>query len=122
MERKPICRVLTGPTASGKSDLAFRMAKAHGWEIICMDSMQIYRGMDIGTAKPTKAEQKAVPHHLLDICDPQETYSVSSYVKDAEKTVKEIASRFGFSEAKVKSMLLRSRRKLKTVLEKEGYL
>ena len=93
MERKPICRVLTGPTASGKSDLAFRMAKAHGWEIICMDSMQIYRGMDIGTAKPTKAEQKAVPHHLLDICDPQETYSVSSYVKDAEKTVKEIASR-----------------------------
>ena len=93
MERKPICRVLTGPTASGKSDLAFRMAKEHGWEIICMDSMQIYRGMDIGTAKPTRAEQQAVPHHLLDICDPRETYSVSEYTEDAEKTVKEIASR-----------------------------
>ena len=68
MDRKPVCRVLTGPTASGKSDLAFRMAKEHGWEIICMDSMQIYRGMDIGTAKPTLQEQKAVKHHLLDIC------------------------------------------------------
>ncbi len=93
MEKKITCLVLTGPTASGKSELGFRMAREHGWEIICMDSMQIYRGMDIGTAKPTRAEQEAVPHHLLDICDPQETYSVSGYIEDAEKTVREIASR-----------------------------
>ena len=93
MDRKPVCRVLTGPTASGKSDLAFRMAKEHGWEIICMDSMQIYRGMDIGTAKPTLQEQKAVKHHLLDICDPREAYSVSAYAEEAEKKVNEIASR-----------------------------
>lgn len=93
MERKTICRVLTGPTASGKSDIALRMAKEHGWEIVCMDSMQIYRGMDIGTAKPTPQEQKAVPHHLLDICDPRETYSVSAYTEAAEETVRDIASR-----------------------------
>ncbi len=93
MIQKPICRVLTGPTASGKSDIAFRMAKKHGWEIICMDSMQIYRGMDIGTAKPTQQEQQEVQHHLLDICDPRDQYSVSAYVGEAEKTVKEITSR-----------------------------
>ena len=93
MEKKIVCRVLTGPTASGKSDLSFRMAAAHGWEIICMDSMQIYRGMDIGTAKPSREEQAAVPHHLLDICDPRENYSVSRYVQDAENSIREIAAR-----------------------------
>ena len=93
MEKKTVCRVLTGPTASGKSEIAFRMAREHGWEILCMDSMQIYRGMDIGTAKPTREDQQAVPHHLLDICDPRETYSVSSYTQAAEQAVREIASR-----------------------------
>ena len=58
-----------------------------------MDSMQIYRGMDIGTAKPTREEQETVPHHLLDICDPRERYSVSRYVQDAEQCVREIAER-----------------------------
>ena len=93
MEKKTVCRVLTGPTASGKSDLAFRMAAEHGWEIICMDSMQIYRGMDIGTAKPSREEQRIVPHHLLDICDPCDSYSVSLYTDDAEKAIREISSR-----------------------------
>ena len=92
MEKKTVCRVLTGPTASGKSEIAFRMAMEHGWEILCMDSMQIYRGMDIGTAKPTPEEQRTVPHHLLDICDPRETYSVSSYTEEAERTVRKIAA------------------------------
>ena len=92
MEKKTVCRVLTGPTASGKSEIAFRMAREHGWEILCMDSMQIYRGMDIGTAKPTPEEQRTVPHHLLDICDPKETYSVSAYTEEAERTVRKIAS------------------------------
>lgn len=93
MEKKIVCRVLTGPTASGKSDIGFRMAATHGWEIICMDSMQIYRSMDIGTAKPSREEQATVPHHLLDICDPRESYSVSCYVQDAEKCIREIAAR-----------------------------
>ncbi len=92
MEKKTVCRVLTGPTASGKSEIALRMAREHGWEILCMDSMQIYRGMDIGTAKPTPDEQREVPHHLLDICDPAETYSVSAYTEEAEKTVRRISS------------------------------
>ena len=93
MEKKIICRVLTGPTASGKSDIGFRMAREHGWEILCMDSMQIYRGMDIGTAKPTREEQQAGRHHMLDICDPRENYSVSAYAEAAERTVREIAAR-----------------------------
>ena len=93
MEKKIVCRVLTGPTASGKSALALRMAEEHGWEIICMDSMQIYRGMDIGTAKPTREDREKVKHHLLDICDPRESYSVSAYTEDAERTVREIAVR-----------------------------
>lgn len=67
MERKPVCLVLTGPTASGKTALSLKTAKILGCEIVCMDSMQIYRGMDIGTAKPNAEEQSQVPHHMLDI-------------------------------------------------------
>ena len=90
MEEKITCRVLTGPTASGKSEIALRIAAEEGWDILCMDSMQIYRGMDIGTAKPTKEEQAVVPHHLLDLCDPQDTFSVSQYVELAEKMVRQL--------------------------------
>lgn len=93
MNDKIVCRVLTGPTASGKSGLAVRMARENSWEIICMDSMQIYRGMDIGTAKPDRAEQEAVRHHMLNICDPRDEYSVSRYAEDAERTAAEIAGR-----------------------------
>ena len=88
--RGPICcRVLTGPTGSGKSDLALRLAEETGCEIVCMDSMQIYRRMDIGTAKPTKEEQRRVPHHLLDICEPTEPFSVAEYRDRAEKLIRE---------------------------------
>ena len=89
MSEQMICRVLTGPTGSGKSDLAFRIAQETGWEIICMDSMQIYRRMDIGTAKPTVREQQEVPHHMLDICEPVDSYSVSQYIEDALKKAEE---------------------------------
>ena len=89
MSEQIICRVLTGPTASGKSDLAFRLARENGWEIICMDSMQIYCRMDIGTAKPTREEQRTVRHHMLDICEPDESYSVSQYIEDALRTAEE---------------------------------
>ena len=92
MADKLLCRVLTGPTASGKSALAMRLAQDEGWEIICMDSMQIYRRMDIGTAKPTPEEQMLIPHHMLDIREPNETFSVSEYVEEAEQTVERLYS------------------------------
>ena len=82
-----VCRVLTGPTSSGKTDMGVHLAKEQGWEILCMDSMQIYRRMDIGTAKPTIEERQGVPHHMLDICDPSESYSVSQWRDEAEKLI-----------------------------------
>ena len=91
MTKKIVCRVLTGPTASGKTEIGIRLAKEMNWEIICMDSMQIYRRMDIGTAKPTEEEKQGVPHHLLDICEPTDPYSVSEYREAAEKLIEELA-------------------------------
>ena len=87
MTEQITCRVLTGPTASGKTELGVRLAKAEGWEILCMDSMQIYRRMNIGTAKPTADEMQGVPHHLMDICEPTDSYSVSDYRDAAEKLI-----------------------------------
>lgn len=93
MPEKIRCRVLTGPTGIGKTELALSLAETFHWEILCIDSMQIYRRMDIGTAKPTPEEQKRVPHHLLDILEPDEAYSVSQYRELAEKTVLELAQK-----------------------------
>jgi len=87
------CWVLAGPTASGKTALSLRLARAHGCEIICMDSMQLYRGMDIGTAKPTPEEQQAVPHHMLDVAQPTEAFSVAQYQEMAEACVRDIQAR-----------------------------
>jgi tRNA dimethylallyltransferase len=86
-------RVLAGPTASGKSALAIEVARAAGAEILSMDSMLVYRGMDIGTAKPTQAERAAVPHHLLDLVDPWESFSVNDWLARAEQAVAEVRSR-----------------------------
>ena len=74
--------VVAGPTASGKTALGISLALALGGEIVSADSMQVYRGMDIGTAKATPAERAAVPHHMLDVADPAEDYSVSRYVEE----------------------------------------
>lgn len=93
MEQKPICWVLAGPTASGKTALSIRLAKELNCEIICMDSMQIYRGMTIGTAKPTPAEMEGIPHHMLDVADPGEPFSVAMYQQMAEATVADIVAR-----------------------------
>ena len=90
---KPQVIAVAGPTASGKSDLALQLAQKLDGEIICMDSMQIYRRMDIGTAKPTAEEQALVPHHMLDIVDPTENYAVADYAQNAEKVICEIAAR-----------------------------
>ena len=90
MPDRIICRVLTGPTASGKSNFAMELAAQMGWDILCMDSMQVYRRMNIGTAKPSAAEQKLVPHHLQDIRNLEESFSVSEYVTEAESLVREL--------------------------------
>ena len=82
--------VLAGPTASGKTALSLRVAKVLDGEIVSADSMQVYRGMDIGTAKASPAEQSAVPHHMLDLLDPGEDYSVSRYVEDASAVCDEL--------------------------------
>lgn len=92
MKEKILCRVITGPTASGKSGYALRLAQEQKYEILCMDSMQIYRGMNIGTAKPTSEEQRLVPHHLLDIADPRETYSVAAWRDTAVPMIRQMAS------------------------------
>ena len=84
---------ITGPTASGKTKIAIELAERLGAEIISADSMQIYRGMDIGTAKPTEAERTRVPHHLFDFLAPSEAYSAERYRKDATRVAKEIAER-----------------------------
>lgn len=90
---KSICWVLTGPTASGKTALSIRLAKAHDCEIVCMDSMQVYRRMDIGTAKPTMDEMEGVPHHMLDVADPDEPFSVARYQELAEDCIADIHAR-----------------------------
>lgn len=92
MEMKT-CWVLTGPTASGKTALSIRLAKAYDCEIVCMDSMQIYRRMDIGTAKPTAEEMDGVAHHMIDVADPDEAYSVARYQEMAEACIADIRAR-----------------------------
>ena len=82
-----------GPTASGKSALAARLADHLPVEIVSVDSAQVYRGMDIGTAKPSAAERRAVPHHLIDILDPTESYSAAQFCADALKLIREISAR-----------------------------
>lgn len=84
---------ITGPTASGKTALSISLAKRLGGEIISCDSMQIYRDMNIGTAKATEAERAAVPHHLIDFLSPLESYSVESYRADALRVAGEISGR-----------------------------
>lgn len=85
--------VIVGPTASGKTKLAVELALRHNGEVVSADSMQIYRTMDIGTAKPTAGEMKGVPHHMLDVADPGEDFSVARYVEMAAACVDDILAR-----------------------------
>ncbi|HTX64848.1 MAG TPA: tRNA (adenosine(37)-N6)-dimethylallyltransferase MiaA [Opitutaceae bacterium] len=91
MER--ILHVLTGPTAVGKSEWALRWAERRGAEIVSCDALLFYRGMDIGTAKPSAAERARVPHHLIDLLDVTETWDVARYVAAARAACAEIAAR-----------------------------
>ncbi len=84
---------LLGPTASGKSPLAMQLAEKLPLEIVSIDSGQVYRGMDIGTAKPSAAERARVPHHLIDLVEPTESYSAARFRADAIRTVEEILAR-----------------------------
>ena len=90
---KPNILVICGPTASGKTALAVALAQRFGGEVVSADSMQIYRGMDIGTAKPTPEEMGGIPHHMIDVADPGENYSVARYVQEAVPVVDDILSR-----------------------------
>lgn len=85
--------ILTGPTGSGKSDWAMRLAQQWPVEIIAVDSAQVFRGMDIGTAKPGPAAQAAVAHHLLDILDPAQSYSAGQFTQDAAALISQIRAR-----------------------------
>lgn len=90
---KPKVVVITGPTASGKSSLAVDLALHFGAEIVNADSMQVYRGMDVGTAKPTLSERRGVPHHLLDVADPDEDFDAAKYRSLGTSILYDIASR-----------------------------
>ncbi len=82
--------VIVGPTASGKTSLSVKLAKKLGAEIINGDSVQIYKGLDVGSAKITEEEKQGVPHHLFDVCEPDKTYSVADFQKDVREKIKQI--------------------------------
>ena len=91
LQPRPI--FIAGPTAVGKSAIALALAEKTGGEIISVDSMQVYRGLDIGTAKPSPAERARVPHHLIDVCGLHEAFDAAQFIRLAEKAVAEIQSR-----------------------------
>lgn len=88
MQNRLIC--ITGPTASGKTALSVALAKQRGTDIISADSMQVYRGMNIGTAKPSEEERQGVPHHMIDIVEPEEPFSVARFVELADACAQEL--------------------------------
>lgn len=90
---KPRIVAITGATASGKSALSMELAKHFQGEIVCMDSMQIYRGMDIGTAKPSHTDRQQIPHHMLDVVSPMENYTVADYADQATQVIHQILER-----------------------------
>ena len=92
MDKLPLL-ILTGPTAVGKTNLSIKLAKAVNGEIISADSMQVYRRMDIGTAKIKKEEMCGVTHHLIDICEPMEDYNVVRFATEAKRLIREISER-----------------------------
>src|SRR5664279_2859392 len=93
LRNRPPLVVIVGPTASGKSSLATEVAKKFSGEIICADSRSVYKGMDIGTAKPSVEERQGVPHWGLDLVEPGEYFSVSDFKDYAVEKIKEIRSR-----------------------------
>lgn len=93
MTQKPKIVAIVGPSSTGKSNLAVELAEKFGGEIISADSRYIYKYVDIAAAKPTESEKRGIPHHLIDICDVTEDYSVGVFVKDADKLIKTISKK-----------------------------
>ena len=93
INRKIPVIAVAGPTASGKSALALRLCRDYNGELISCDSMQIYKGMDIGTAKPSLEERKEIPHHLIDICEPNEDFSAAAFAELAAKAIADVRAR-----------------------------
>ena len=93
MQEKIPLLAIAGPTASGKTKLAVELAKAFDGEVISADSMQVYRGMAIGTAQPTLEEMEGIPHHLIGFLDPDEAFSVAQYVELARAKIREVHNR-----------------------------
>ncbi|MGH8304715.1 MAG: tRNA (adenosine(37)-N6)-dimethylallyltransferase, partial [Steroidobacteraceae bacterium] len=91
-ERLPVY-LLTGPTGAGKTDWAIRLAESVPVEIVSVDSALVYRGLDVGTAKPPRALRARIPHHLIDICDAAESYSAGRFVADALASIRDIHAR-----------------------------
>ncbi len=90
---KPVALLLLGPTASGKTELALKLAQKFCGEIVSVDSGMVYRGLDIGTAKPSPEIRAQIPHHLIDLLDPSERYSAGRFVRDGLRLIAEIAAR-----------------------------
>jgi tRNA dimethylallyltransferase len=90
---RPRILLVVGPTASGKSALALELAQALDGEVVSADSVQVYRGMDIGTAKPTREERERIPHHLLDLVDPDQPFNVARFKELADQAIAEIVAR-----------------------------
>ncbi len=90
---KPKILVIVGPTASGKTSLSIELAKKYNGEIVSADSRQVYKGLDLGTGKVTQEEMDGIPHHLLDVADPLDTYTQTDYVRDGRKAIDDILSR-----------------------------
>src|SRR3954469_3822029 len=93
MERDPLLVVIVGPTASGKTALSIALAQQFGGEIVSCDSVAVYRGFEIGTAKPSREERARVPHHLLDVAEPNEPFTAGDYARLARPVLHEIAAR-----------------------------
>lgn len=93
MQPKQKILVVAGPTASGKTAAGIALCQRFGGEVVSADSMQIYKHLTVGTAKPTPEEQQRVPHHLIDFLEPSENYSVAQYLEDARRAIADIASR-----------------------------
>lgn len=87
------CWFLTGPTAAGKTGVGVELARRLGAEIVSMDSMALYRGMDVGTAKPTPEQRRSVPHHLIDVIEPHQEYSLAEYLQAAQACIEQIKAR-----------------------------
>ena len=91
MDNKVVCVV--GPTACGKTKMGVALAQRFGGEVVSVDSMQLYRGMTVGTAAPTAEEMEGVPHHMVAVADPAESWSVARYVREADACVQDILRR-----------------------------